>query len=284
MRGLSERRWILLAGAAIVACVACAPAPPVSPVVTVEAVAPPPGVDPLTPAERLLALLADDNPRIERVAMSLASLGDGETTRAAGRRLVTMARAVGSEAWRRAEQARLDAEGAARPIEDREAEAIARILAAMSHVGGPAVAGYCFAVAEDEAAPGDRRRLAIRVLDRVLDAGDAAGIARRARVAARVPAVVPRSAGSSPGDVLVPLRRAAKNCFVRALQQDPTFSARVTLTLRVGARGAVSAAVVGQLPADFERCLVSAGNGLQITDPAWAGTALSMPLMFMPQR
>ncbi len=78
-RPRSRERRAALAGAAIVASaslLSCAGAPPALPVVTIALPPAAAGVDPPTPEERLLALFTADNPRIERVAMSLASVGD----------------------------------------------------------------------------------------------------------------------------------------------------------------------------------------------------------------
>jgi hypothetical protein len=288
MEGARRRRpagRIALAQAAVavsvslLGCASSAP-PPASVVEIMPAEAPLP-----TPGDRLLALLTDDNPEIERVSMWIVGIGDRDAIRAAGPRLVALARAVGSERWRRADLARMQEDEAppAPPAGDRETQALLPILASMSHVGGPAVIEYCFALAADEAAPMDRRRLALRVLDRVLDPRDAARRVRRAELAARLPSPGP-DPGPSPQRIAAYLQRSFRTCYARALRQDPAFSAHIRLTLRVGADGRVSSAIDGKLPADLARCIEDAVRGVRSLEPGQAAAAIVLPFTFTTTR
>lgn len=240
-----------------------------APIVVVASVAPETAPlsdeDPITPAERLLALLTEDNPRLERVAMSLASFGDAPSLRGAGERLVELARTVGTEAWRAREQARMEEAAAAddlvaltlAPVQlaDRETQVTASILAAMSHVGGAAVVDHCFALAEDRALGWERRQLALRVLDRVLDLNDTPRRERRARLAQEI------GDGVSPAVAVGSIQRLLRACYQRALAEEPAFSARVVVTLRPGPGGKVTPVFSGdRLPPSFERCIADAAT------------------------
>jgi hypothetical protein len=257
--GQQRRGPGILAAIACVSLVACAAEPP--PVVTavIDPGAPPPGTDPLTPSERLLALLTADNPRIERVAMSLAALGDTSVLRDAGARLVRLARA------------------------ERGKEEYEAILAAMSHVKGPAVQAYCFAVAEDESAPRDRRVLALRVLSLVVDEGDPAGNERRTRATAHLPPppLDPRSLGAS--GVVAYLHRAARACYRRALAEDPTSRGSARLTVRFARDGTVQSSVEGTVSDTFKRCLVYAANRFHVAEGLERETVLTVPFNIDPQ-
>ena len=293
MRGptRSERQFAttpLLAGASLLACAGASPPVPVT-VVIEEPAAPPPGTDPLTPGQRLLALLRDDNPRLERVAMSLAGVGDRMALLAAGRRLVALARAIGSPAWEEAERGRAVAEtdqGAGLPsMEARAAQASTRLLAAMSHVGGPAVIAYCFEVAEDEAAPLDRRRLAVRVLERVLARDDEAERARLLRIVSRLPAPIASGVGLRTSGVMLYLRQAFRACYVRALEQDPALQVKVRLTLRTGRDGQTESEIEGSPAAgELARCLDSAAKGIRSVDRTEVAPEITIPFMFVPSR
>jgi hypothetical protein len=241
---------------ACVSLFACAAeAPPVATAV-IEPPAPSPGTDPLTPSERLLALLTADNPGLERVAMSLAALGDEPALREAGVRLVRLARAERGK---------------------REHEAI---LAAMSHVKGTAVQAYCFALAEDDAGPWDRRRLALRVLSLVVDDGDAAGTERRARAAARLP---PPSPATTPASIVAFLHPAARACYRRVLDQDQAIQGTARVTLRFSQEGAVESSIEGTMPDDFKRCLLHATSQLRVTEGHQLGPVLAVSFSFVPQ-
>jgi hypothetical protein len=234
-----------------------------------------------TPGERLCALLTADNPQIERVAMSLASIGDPGARSAGGRKLAALAEAIAAPAWREAEAARLATEAmdparVAAHAEDRQTEALAPILAAMSHLGGPAVEKQAQAIAADPSAPWARREMAERVLDRVLG---------RVDPAPRVPPFGP-PIGAPPiaeGHAdLRPLRAALKRCYQAALQRDPAVHGRVHLRIeRVpGARLLVT--VDGdQLPAEMIRCIRDAAKVLPIP-PAEPATSVPLTFVFHP--
>lgn len=240
--------------AAVLACalpLSCGAAQQAPPVVTavIATDVPAPGADPLSPSERLLALLTEDNPRIEEVAMSLASLGDKPSLWLAGRRLVGFARAAG------------------------DAQALERILAAMSHVGGPDVVDYAFGIAADESAPWDRRRVALQILDRVIDARDAALVDRRARVAARLPAPAPAVPSAPVDPVVARIRAAAKACFNRALQQDPSLQ----VTVHVEPGGKISG---DHLPPDLVRCLAERVRRITAPGTGETGGQITVPIVF----
>jgi hypothetical protein len=281
-RVLPRKAALIAACAAIVSC-----APPPAPAVTVAVE--PPAAEPPTPAERLLALLTVDNPHLEHVAMSLASLGDRAVLEQAGARLVTVARAIGTPAWREAELTQIadEDEDARRSLptlemlEQRETRAFTTALAAMFHVGGRAVVAYCFEVAEDDGVPWERRRLALRVLDRVLDPGDAARIERRALLVARLrpPPAPPPLARVS--DALVHLRRAFARCYRDAARLDPKLEARVKLKLRVGPRGMARASIEGDpLPPELARCLDDATKTIRALHEEPPGTEVTVPIVF----
>jgi hypothetical protein len=260
---------------------------PATPPTTIVVEQPP--SDPLTPAERLVALLTEDNPRLEKVAMSLASIGDRPAMHAAGRRLVAIARTIGTPAWRETERTRIQSESdePASPlamqaqIEDRETQALTAVLAAMFHVGGPAVADYCLSLADDDTAPIERRLRALRVLDRVVDPADAARIAHRAELAARVrPPMAPFNAGSASA-AMVQMRRSLVACYGRALAHDPGFRARIQIKLHVGARGKVTTSIEGDpLPAGLDRCLKDTLSRLVSLDQETPGMEVTVPIVF----
>ena len=260
----------MIAGAPLLAllggCASTEAQPPVT--TALEAPAYPPGVDPLSPEDRLLALITADNPRLQHVATSLAHLGNAAVTREAGVRLVRMARAVDEQS------------------EGRQTEALTPMLAAMAEVGGPVVVAYAFALAENELGPRDRRRLAVQVLQRVLDSGDAAGIERRERVAARVP---PTGSGSSftPASAEYVVRqcvRAIRPCFGRALEQDAGLRS-VTARIRVhtGTSGPEFTVEGDGLPPELAHCLGAAVQRMGLAAQwEWPGD-VTMPLTFIRQ-
>jgi hypothetical protein len=239
----------------------------------------PPPVFP-TPGERLCALLTEDNAQIERAAMSLASIGDPDARAAGGTKLAALAAAIGAPAWREAEQAKLVAEGMEQALaearaEDRQTEALAAVLAAMSHVGGPAVEKQARALAADASAPWARRELAERVLDRVLGR-----IAPAPRVApfGRVPMGAP-PLGEGHAN-LAPLRAALRRCYQTALQRNPDVRGRVQLRMERVPGGRLLVTVDGDaLPADLIRCIKDAATAWPA--PPDAGGTTSLPLTFV---
>lgn len=288
-RGQGKTEKGAVVGAAIAACAvlgSCATAP--APVVEValadvEATRGPPGVDPLTPEERLLALLTADNPRIEEVAMSLARLGGDRTRQEAGQRLVALARAAGANA--KAETG----EGATAPppeddvLEERRAAAIEPIFAAMSHVGGPAVVAYCFAIAEDEAAPWSRRTLALRVLHLAIPDEDKPAQERRARLSARIPSHRPGVAFFDVNSALAYIRPAARRCFNLMLKGDPPFHGSVRVTLHVKLNARTSSWAEGTAPPEVRACLTDAASGLVVTPSAQMGTEITIPFTLIAE-
>lgn len=259
---------------------ACAPATPRTPVVTavLEPPSPPPGFDPLTPEERLLALLTADNPRIERVAMSLARMGDERVRREAGRRLAALAREVTQEDWR-PEDAVLG--GTDRAFERQRTAALAPLLAAMSHVGGPAVVAVGFAIAENDAAPVDRRQLALKLLDFTIALEDRAQRHRREAILARLPRPVHVS---GPMEVAAFMKHAAKGCFERALAQDPSLvGAQVRLTIAVTEDGTASSTAEGSAPEELRRCLVAVADRFQASGWPDHPNTVTIPFNFIKQ-
>lgn len=254
--------WIALASAS---CAAGAPAPE-APTVLVGAKPKAPAFP--TPGERLCALLTEDNPQLERAAMSLASLDDGDARAAGGRKLAALAAVIAAPAWREAARARLGAEAdpaiAEARAEAQQTEALAPILAAMSHLGGPAVEKQARAIAADASAPRARRELAERVLDRLLG---------------RVPASAPRSpVGEGRGNV-AQLRAALRRCYQAALQRNPDVHGRVQLRVMRGPGGRRVVVVEGDaLPADMVRCIEDAAAAWMTVDE---GSATSAPLNFV---
>ncbi|APR78008.1 Hypothetical protein A7982_03355 [Minicystis rosea] len=245
-------------------------------------------VEPPSPSERLLALLTEDNPRLLRVSMSIVAIGDDGARRRAGARLVALARAVGSPAWREADLARFveersDAEAAvmtAAQAERREEELLERVFSAMSVVGGADVVALGMSMAEDEAAPVERRRMALRMVERALDARDEVGHVRAARIAAKLPASIGPNGASVPA-VMAYLQRAAKSCYLRALRDDPALSGQARVTLRVDARGRVVSGVAGDaLPDALRQCLTEAVRRVQTMD---AQGEMVVPFLFRAQ-
>jgi hypothetical protein len=263
-------RWSAPLGACLVLSCGSGLASPATIAIPPAAPAPPAAVDPLTSGQRLLALITDDNARVESVAMSLAALGDEATRREAARRLVAFARVAPTEP----------------PTDDEPHEKVdfTPLLAAMSHLGGPDVEDYCFALAEDEAVPWERRRLALRVLEQVVDPRDAALVARRARTEQRMPSIAdPHLAEerlSSAFEVMAVVRTTARACYQRALQQDKSLEAKFTLRLRIALDGAVRASALGKAPPSLEGCLIEAMRGHK-ADTALGGTEIQAPLVFI---
>ena len=264
---------------AAVALAACGPATAQTPVVTaiVEPGRLPPGVDPFTPEERLMALLTADNPGIERVAMSLSTMGDATTRKEAGQRIASLARAVLSKRWR--------PDGAGEEevsdLEEARTRALEPFFSAMSHVGGPAVVAFAFIVAEDVAAPRERRLLALRVLSRTIPPGDEAAIDRRAFITAHLP---PEPVAVRPVDVALALQRAARACFHRTLSKDPDLGpVQARITLRFARNGTVESAVEGNAPEDLRVCLVRSANGLRATAGVELAPSLVIPFSFVKQ-
>jgi hypothetical protein len=260
---------LLLAGLA-----ACAPAAVDVPVVTavIETPRPPPGVDPFSPEERLLALLTLDNPRIGQVAFSLAHLGDPSIRREAAQRLVSLARAVLSPAWR--PEGAPEIAGLA--LERARTKALEPVLAAMADLGGRSVVDLAFAVADDDRAPRARRLQALQVLERTIPADDTAAAERRARIAGSLPSPV------RPASIVGHLRRAARACYQRALARDPAFPAqKAILHLRFGEDGSVDVSVGGDLEEDLRRCLQHALGGLQADGEPEGPTDLVVPISFI---
>jgi hypothetical protein len=266
-------RWSALLVAWLVVSCGGGPLPPPATIAIPPAPkAQPVAVDPLTSGQRLLALVTDDNPRLESVAMSLAALGDAATRREAARRLVAFARVAPTE-----------------PPFDGDDEPQGKVsffalLAAMSHLGGPDVEDYCFTLAEDAAAPWDRRRLALRVLEQVVDPRDDALVARRARAEHSMPSIAQAHLAegyvSSASEAMNRIRAAARACYQRALQQDKSLEAKFTLRLRIATNGAVRTSVVGKAPPSLEGCLIDATRALK-ADTALGGTEIQAPLVFV---
>lgn len=272
---------ILLACAVLCSC-AAAP-PPVTDVAlaAIEATPEPPGVDPLMPEERLLALLTADNPRIEEVAMSLARLGGEPTRREAGLRLVALARAA--EARARAEAT----EGAAATprekdaMEARQTEAMEPLLAAMSHVGGSAVVAYCFALAEDESVPWERRELALRALHLAIPDEDKAAHERRARLSARLSPSRGAINVAGPVEAAAYFRRVARGCVHLAQKDDSKLPVEMRLNVHVARSGRTSSWAEGTAPQALQACLTQAASRLYTT--SGADFELTMPIAIVPQ-
>jgi hypothetical protein len=154
----------------------------------------------------------------------------------------------------------------------------------MFHIGGPAVASHCFALADDEAAPIDRRLRALRVLERVVDPADAARVERRAQLLARLRPPFAGSEVRRASDAVVRMRRAFAACYRRALEEDPTLQAKVVLKISVGARGKVRSVVQGdRLPPTFERCLADTAKRIPALDLEEPGTEITVPFVFSAQ-
>jgi hypothetical protein len=266
--------------AAAVSLTGCASATAATPVVTaiVDRPRPPPGSDPLTPEERLLALLTADNPGIERVAMSLAKLGDEVIRQEAGQRLAFLARAVLSKAWRPAGTGDDLRETA---LERARTEALGPLVAAMSHVGGRAVVALGFTLAEDAAAPREHRLLALQLLLRTIPPGDTEQRDRRAWIAARLP---PEPRGVRPADLAPILQRAAAACLRKTLAKDPGLGAfHLRLTVRFASDGAVTSAAEGDAPEDLRRCVVSSADRFRATEGTELAPVFVLPFSFIRQ-
>lgn len=245
-------------------------APPALTAVTAVVAVPegPHGVDPFTPEERLMALLTADNPRIEQVAMSLAKLGNLSVRVEAGRRLVAVARqAIASPVPWDPDDAPPDT----RWLRESENDAVAPILAAMSHVGGPDVIAYCFALAEDTAVPLDRRRLAVGVLHLVLPEGEGAARERYGRLAwmlerpAQVIAAPDAYAASYTASNNLGL--LVRRCFNRALSRDPNLRGTLRLTLHFSRDGRTTAKAEGTAPSELRDCIENVASGIYAPPP-----------------
>jgi hypothetical protein len=259
---------LLVAGVA-----ACAPSAGGVPVVTavLETPSPPPGVDPLSPEERLLALLTLDNPRIEQVAFSLAHLGDARIRREAEQRLLSLARTVLSPSWRPDGAPSMSGP----PLERARTKALEPVLGAMADLGGRAVVDLAFALAEDDHASRARRLHALRLLARTIPADDTAAVERRVRIESRIP--LP----ARPADIGGDIHRAAITCWRRILAHDPAFRPqKAVVQLRFDEDGAVDVSVDGDLEDALRRCLLDALAGLQATPEG--PTELKVPMTFLP--
>jgi hypothetical protein len=276
---VSTTAGVLVVGCAVVAACGAPPAPVVTAVI--EPPPSPPGTDPLAPEERLLALLTADNPRIEQVALAIAGLGDRQFQREAGRRLVALARSVALSPPPRDLD---DPPPEVRWLDESRRDAVAPILAAMSHVGGPEVVAYCFALAEDDSAPWARRRLALGVIHLVVPDDDGAAHERRRRLAARLRP--PLSGTSVPPTASFDQARIALWGAARRCQREfqrPVARGNVHLTVRYEADGRSAASAEGDAPPELRACLVDAGSHLQITPPPGESGALRFSFTFLPQ-
>jgi hypothetical protein len=253
---------------------ACAPASGAVPVVTavVEVPKPLPGVDPLSPEERLLALLTLDNPRIEQVAFSLAHLEDTAVREDAAWRLVALARTVLSPAWR--PEGAPEMTGPA--LERARTKALAPVFAAMADIGGRPVVDLAFAEAADYGEPRERRLQALRALDRAVPSDDVSAIERRERIKASIPSPV------RPTDTVGYLRKAARACFSRALSRDPAFPPQqARIRLRFSEDGVVAATVEGDLDEDLRRCLQDAAGRLRADEGQGLPAEMVVPFSFL---
>jgi hypothetical protein len=253
-----------LACAGLSACAVPATPPVVTAVVTVPPR--PAGEDPVSPEDRLLALLTADNPGIERVATSLAGLGDEPILREAGRRLVTLARAAAPPP-----------PDASAEDEEPRPEALRPLLAAMSHVGGPEVIAYAFGLAEDERAPIEHRSLALRLLRLVVPDTDRPAQERRLGLEARLaPSLYVRRA-SDRAEAVRSLARAARACARR----DPAPEGTARVTLRFTRKGGTTSHVEGSVAQEVQTCLAVAANRLRVAPLTDAEGEVIVPFTFL---
>jgi hypothetical protein len=81
------------------------------------------------------------------------------------------------------------------------------------------------------------------------------------------------------------LHPRAKRCYQKGLENDPTLSGRIVLTIKVGPSGEVdsaSPAVSGNL-GSIAGCIASAARGLKFDAPGPNGSTISVPFNFVKQ-
>ena len=182
----------------------CDKAPPSDPAMTSAspAPAPPSGAE-------LLAHLTANDPEMKASAVAIAASGDETTRRAAGPKIVMLARRIDSTEWRDTKRATLKEANALAKVEPTpdqferqltswQLEELQHVLEAMGAIGGAEVVAYCLELGEREEAPIGSRRAALLVLERIIDPGDAAALARRSAIASRLIAIEAASA-QAPG-------------------------------------------------------------------------------------
>jgi hypothetical protein len=140
---------------------------------------------------------------------------------------------------------------------------------------------YCFAIAEDAAAPSSRRLLALRVLHLAIPDEDTAAHERRARLSARLSYGHTGARLSTAGDAVAYAQRAVRYCFRRMLEDDAAFHGQVRLTLHVALKERTSSWwAEGTAPPELRACVIGAVSHFTVTSSAQIGTELMIPFTF----
>jgi hypothetical protein len=248
---------------------------------------PPPTLNP--ESQRLLAALDENSPKLTADAVTLARRGDAER-RAVVARLLQMARAIMApdQAAAREElrEANRQAGYAATPkqldaqLDWYQTDKLLPVFEAMKEIGGAEITAFCFGVAEDKAAPRDRRRAALAVLEGTVDASDAAAVKRRTSVGDLKGADPAASAAADAAMVVGALRPRFKVCWKRHIEASPV-EGRVVIVLEP--TGRVSEATAdGGIRNALATCLVEVAKTARFSAPKGGTAKIVVPLKFAP--
>lgn len=91
---------------------------------------------------------------------------------------------------------------------------------------------------------------------------------------------------TNASQVVARMRAGFRACYTRGLANNPDIQGRVTLTLRVGPGGevtAVSAASSGNLPSDVVSCIKSRASAGRFAPPEGGAAAITVPVVLVAQ-
>jgi hypothetical protein len=280
---------LLLALVAAVGCADEAPVPAKDPSSASPAYAPPPQV-------ALLARLRADNPMALRdAARTVAATGDAGTRAAASSILVMQANLVTSQAFRSTSRAVLTSSpeqqalvgGELEAAVDRDRDAtLVEVLAAMELIGGRDAVAYCFALAENDAAPLSLRKAALGVLLRQADRNDPGARARAAAAWDRVNATAAATAEHpvpNARDVVAGMAAGFRRCYNVGLRENPSMRGSVRVTARLDAAGRVLATEPSGsgLSESVVACVVARVQAAQFAPPTGGAATIVIPVTFV---
>lgn len=224
-----------------------------------------PSPSPATAANGEPALSANDQQLAAKVARRAASAN--LTVRAdLARQLLELARVVQDKAWVEQRRARVvEANTAAgysvtpaqlqAQLETWRTEHLARVLDALQHVPTSEVVQLALATASDAGSPLPRRKLALKLLDRVTASTDATVAKTREAARAAMATAEQAETGPTVARTVAAMRPSFRLCYQEQLTRSFTgdYAGRVTFTVQ--AAGSVASVSVQGLPADFARCV-----------------------------
>src|SRR5690606_32688052 len=91
---------------------------------------------------------------------------------------------------------------------------------------------------------------------------------------------------SNASQVVARMKAGFRACYTRGLADNPDIQGRVTLTLRVGPGGevtAVSASASGNLPSSVVSCIKSRASAGRFAPPEGGAAAVTVPVVLVAQ-